>query len=221
MTNLESNLNGINGIPFEIFKEHQEVLEFWRACQLERVALLHIDAHADMANYIPPKWHNPNNRGIDSFICRAVYEKIVSSVFWLNPHLLKNQVRYWEVSGKTKKKPDGQIRWRGLPEGTILKKSDVQMSNPYILDIDLDAFCCHRPVELAELSYRGVTDFEKRIDRTIQFLQRFAIQPVAIDIARSQRGTDQKYCFVPPEKVDDVQRYFVDKLVELYVARQK
>ncbi|MBI3290868.1 hypothetical protein HYZ76_01140 [Candidatus Falkowbacteria bacterium] len=103
-----------------------------------------------------------------------------------------------------------------VPSNQVILPSD----SPLILDIDLDAFCCHRTDTLRFLptnrkEYDGVFGFEKRIDQTIDILTTLP-RPNLITIASSE-GDRKQLCFVPPFMLKEVSDYLAVSLKNVYV----
>ncbi len=235
----------IAGIPVAIVNNHNEALYPWYEHGIEDAVLLHVDGHSDMASQadvteqIDKKY--AEETGIANFICPAFHYGIVSSIYWLNPHSethrLQDQGTRDRGNGrvsletevfdyKQNKELNGKrIRWVQEYWDSDIRKMQIQKINlekrVMILDIDLDAFCCHKHVSNTTtpfdgVEYEGVENYEQRIDETMDFLRQLKA-PVLITIARSQ-GTRssalQKY--VPMEKVDAVQEKTLAGLAAIY-----
>jgi hypothetical protein len=155
----------IGNIPTAIVNNHNEVLPYW--LDFRNATLLHIDAHPDLgdlgAHYETLTKDCSDCFGISSFICPAVYHGIVSSIYWMNPHSTE---RKFLDFGTTLDNEDDRRKigvklsgtgnyylWAMEPKWSLsgaAKKSkiitsqeiNVPKNNSFILDIDLDAFCC-------------------------------------------------------------------------------
>lgn len=107
---------------------------------------------------------------------------------------------------------------RGTGKG-VADKVKVPSDLPLILDIDLDAFCCHQTDTLSFLpvkreKYQGVFGYEGRIDRTLEVLAQLP-RPDLITVASSQ-GDLQETCYVPSFMVEEVSRYLAFNLRKIY-----
>ncbi|MEK6969165.1 MAG: UPF0489 family protein [Nanoarchaeota archaeon] len=115
----------------------------------------------------------------------------------------------------------------------------VPTNGKLIVDFDLDGFCCDRSSSIDFCSgsdgyfrkdnpYDGVSNFEKRIDEPIALLKLLP-RPDLITIAKSLGNCDpdltlvEKYldncfafCYVPVDKVDQVQECLIEKLKQIY-----
>ena len=223
------DIQDIAGIPAAITEEHNEVFYHWQKAGFKDTTLLHIDAHHDLFNAAAPFKEKLDDNyykdlGIASFICAAVHYGIVSSVYWLNPHESKTRL---QDMGSTKSEDRRRIEtevighridWVSyynkmlMGEGKIITPEDIEFEKNFILDIDLDAFCLQRNIIYFAYKHPDeINNYEKRIDETIEALRRLR-RPDIITITRSQG----KHTCVPPDKVDDVQDYLIEKLKELY-----
>lgn len=229
----------VNGIPISIVDDHNESYRDWQEAGIQSATLLHVDAHSDMmADSCAPMSEvplsNPLNYykslGISDFLSAAVHNGIVSSLYWLNPH---SPQRYLQDMGtvhenesrlplKTRVR-DNRIAWdigaRAPSNGQIIRPEDIQFEDPFILGIDLDAFCCNKNIRFVDAAYSGVDHFEDRIDTTIELLRGTSTRPTLITIARSV-SSEAESTFMPPDMVAAVQEYLLGKLRQLYAASE-
>lgn len=230
MWKAEKDLIEIRGIPTAVTDEHNEVFPHWWDSGLKDSTLLHVDAHPDMDDggkvSVKPKY---SLLDIAQFICPAVYHEIVSSIYWLNPHssdrrlqdmgTARNEGRR-KLAAKTK---NYLYLWHGgLNDkiydaihgyGKIIKNNQISMppEYPFILDIDLDAFCCHRGVYF---SHPDIENYERKINETM-FLLKDLREPDLITITGSQAKTERD-TYVPPKIVGTVYRCLTERLEEIY-----
>lgn len=234
-------LTFIGGINIALINNHHEAFYWWWKSRLEKATLFHVDGHDDMgeAKVYSKIFSEKDYRqlNIANFICPAVHHGIVSQIYWLNPHSEeKTLIGYGKPKTffseqKILESYRGKLckyEWSSRDRSRIehgeggiipLDKVSIPKKRPLILDLDLDAFCCHRkdtlsflPVELSE--YQGTLKFEERIDKTMDVLAQLP-KPGLITIASSQ-GDGMHECFVPPLMVDDVARYLAINLRKLY-----
>lgn len=86
---------------------------------------------------------------------------------------------------------------------------EISLYQPFILDVDLDAFCLDMPGR--SLIRCEIDNYEQRIDETIDLLSSLK-KPDLITITTSQ---EPDY-YVPPYLVKEVKDLFYDKLKTLY-----
>ena len=232
----------IGGILTAVTNDHDNNFGYWRGLGMEKATLFHIDAHPDMssgAKYNGPlTLGNCSDFGIANFICPAVYHDIVDSIYWLNPHShlrrLQDLGTVRSEFGRKKLKAQIEEKQTGLPVyawvtdthhesmdlvygyGKIITPQKIYhpANLPLIMDIDLDAFCCHKGVYYAPISYNGTFCFEQRVEDAINVLRTLP-RPDLITITRSQ-GDYYEDCFVPPNKVDRVQDCLIENLRRIY-----
>ena len=198
-------------IPLKIVNEHNQVLEHWQKSGLKKATLLHIDAHHDIVS-IASKDEKPR---IDNFICLAVDQGIVSHVYWLNPHSTNRRLQDFGLPRIYK--PKGMSQDDNIvtsDKGEVISEQDIEIKDNFILDIDLDAFCCSKNVNAVHEGYDGTIDWQKRVDKTIEFLSKLR-SPDLITIARSV-SKNKKNTFIPKEKAAEVEAYLLEKLGKLY-----
>ena len=228
-----AHIRDIAGIPTAITDEHNESFYHWWNSGIKHATLLHVDAHADTIRSIMMKDAGLSAEDLpgdyyqrltnSDFMCAAVYSSIVSSAYWLNPHARrmltdigstkksKNRKRLQTFAGRD----NDVVHYRlGGPGERIVAYKDFKLNSQLILDIDLDAFCCHRSIERVPDSYKGVINYTSRIRRTIDFLRKLR-RPDLITITRSQSRIS--WCtFVPEDKVDNVQKHLIKGLKGIY-----
>lgn len=227
----------IGEIPTTTVDNHNEVVHFWQKAGIKDAAALHVDAHADMSEGCQPMeevgglddpLHYYKALGIGNFLCAAVHHDIISSLYWLNPHSeernLQDMGSKKNVAGIPKldtKIEERRLRWnRDLEpsKGRIIQPAEMQLGKPFILDIDLDGFCCNKNINYrpSKWRYDGVHDFESRVDQLIQLL-RGKNTPDIITIVKSVSGNGES-TFMPPDKVKGVQEYLRHQLEILYAS---
>ena len=220
------------GIKTALVDDHHEAFYWWWKSKLEGATLFHVDGHDDMAQaYVERRIETAEDYkllDIGNFICPAVHHNLVSSVYWLNPHAKKERkLHYFEkretsFSGGHELYKDHSFKYAWSTKVTKkIKAKEIEISSdtPLILDIDLDAFCCHQKDTLSFLpvkseEYEGALDYEQRVEQTMKILSRLP-RPDFITIASSQ-GNGKDDCYVPPFMVDDVSRYLAINLRKLY-----
>jgi hypothetical protein len=162
------------------------------------------------------------NLNIGNFINPAVYLGIVNNVYWINPHLSQGeQFRKMGEDIQTVFYVDG-IFWaprrnKEIKSGNASSPLIVPANRDMILDIDLDGFCTDKHVHLAPKGQEHVdriNGYESRVDGTIGYLRQLP-RPKLITLTRSQGKRDSDL-FVPPSKVDEVQKYVIQRLQEVY-----
>lgn len=234
---LEKN---IYGIPLFISKVHQEALLFWANKGIQNASLVHIDSHDDLGEPAPRKYFGKIDKKYVSklwqgnFILPAVDKDIVKEIYWIYPFIdskEKGNIKY--VGSKefnaqksacdlSIEKNIFSLGWEnlkvrlysGIQGGLNLMPNQINLENNWILDIDLDAFANLPQDNLAKVLFRKEDNncWEKRVDDTIEILSKIESRPTLIDICRSQG--DPTYC--PPDLVDDIQDYVIEKLENLY-----
>ena len=227
------------GIKTAIVDDHHEAFYWWWDSKLKDATLFHVDGHTDMWEaHVDRKLASPEDYmqlNIANFICPAVHHGIVSPLYWMNPHSTERRLQYFGKPRTTFSEREVILReqnykygWDSLDwekiikmEGDIIPTDMITVPSnlPLILDIDLDAFCCHRNETIAFLPikseyYKGAIGFEDRIDETMETLSRLP-RPKLITVASSQ-GDGKQRCYVPPFMVDDVSRYLANNLRRLY-----
>jgi len=163
---------------------------------------------------------------VAGFICPAVHYGMISSVYWLNPHSSSKRLQYMgSVSDKKRTlktkiiKEDPlfknfnsytkRIAWKSKylqphkeKKGKVVLPSTLKISDekPFILGIDLDAFCCDKEIHNVPKEHEGVKDYEDRINHTLRILNRIR-KPDLITISKSE-GQEVKFRFYRPDAID-------------------
>lgn len=232
------------GIPTALVNDHNEVFFYWWKFGMKDAVLFHVDAHPDMDCNVKVEeelssGYDYSKLSIANFICPAMYHGLISSVYWLNPHSIeKRQLQHIKearsqlVLDQESSFINGEERlkyiWKynddfkvsnGEGYGLSADNLFIPQHSQLILDIDLDAFCCHRNESLRNLpedrnKYEGVFGYERRIDETIDALINLP-RPDLITIASSE-GDGKISCFVPPFMIGEVSRYLAINLRNLY-----
>jgi hypothetical protein len=239
----------INGITTGITLDHNQVYAHWENSKLKNSELLHIDGHADMCSGVYSRSENPEKSApywsmmdIAGFIVPAIHYRIVSSVYWLNPHCIeKKRLRDMGCVEKNKRLSiDTFLEKQGLPpftiraigpegkinnEGEIIECIKLDVNKPFVLDIDLDAFCCHKQVNNMPSDYKGIAGYVGRLSETIYFLKNLKRKPNLITITYS---AGQQYAYnphngyrgvsdwCPKEHRRDVMERTIEELKEIY-----
>jgi hypothetical protein len=220
----------IGGIKTAVTEVHQEVLYYWLKYNLENATLLHIDAHPDLVDHVKlyKKEVLTQHRHYlnDQYICPSFFHKILSSMYWYNPHEkeLKRVSTTKDKSGNKiiRVKTESNPFWvTAYWEGELKYLEDnvdfynIKTENQLILNIDLDAFCCNKNAYQRGVipNFDTINGYEERIKRTAEILKTLK-NPEVITISRS--SSKDKYVYVPDAKVDDVQACLLDNLISIY-----
>lgn len=206
----------VKGIPTYITDDHDEVLRYWEV--YNDSDLLHVDAHHDMEGGVEQDLGNLN---IGNFICPAVHYGIVSNVHWLNPQ--SNRYKLLHIGSKERgdlrtELRDKFIYWdvpSRIRTGSVLTVEDgvITLKNKYfILDIDLDAFCCQKAMHNTSYNKDGINGYEERIEYTRETLKR-SKRP---DIITMTRSVGCGGVYVPEDKVDIVQELTLKMLETVF-----
>lgn len=211
------NVSSVGTIPTVVTSDHHYVLMHWGG--LNDADLLHIDGHADMSDGPSIKSANGRYLNIANFICAAIHDGVISRVYWLNPHSSMRPLQYLGSADNeltTWTNMDNGIYWfrRDIEsgDGEPVARLSLRPEKPFIVDIDLDAFCCNKRVHFTYSDYEGISNYERRIDNSMRLLSN-SKRPDLITVIRSH-GNHEKY--VPSDKVDDVQEYLFAGLREVY-----
>ncbi|MBW2970599.1 hypothetical protein KY320_00400 [Candidatus Woesearchaeota archaeon] len=102
---------------------------------------------------------------------------------------------------------------RGIGAIVTAEQIDIPESRPFILDVDLDGFCCFYGEKYSPAGHDGISGWQKRIRETRDVLKQLR-EPDLITITRSCSTNGMKW--VPPGLVDEVQHKFLRVLYELY-----
>lgn len=232
-------LTYLGGIPAALVNDHHEVFFYWWKSNLKNAVLFHVDGHPDTDVYggvtSLKSPHDYAKLNIANFIHAAAYHGMVSSIYWLNPHSLERRL---QDLGTTRQDDQQRTKlkmytwaWhsaiykaehnivKGQGEIITVDQIFIPKDSPMVLDVDLDAFCCHRNETLRNLpvnarKYDGVFGFEKRIDEAVVTLATLP-RPNLITIASSE-GDRKQRCFVPPFMLKRVSDYLAVSLRSLY-----
>lgn len=230
----------ISGIPVVITQEHHEAYYFWRHSNIEDAVLFHVDAHPDMISHTVCNNIFEIIRHLDfsiaNFICPAFHYGIVSSIYWLNPHSEERRLQFLGSSNaenseeRLKTKIDDgydskEFVWVAEPyekkrdihngERKVISSQEIELNGqPLILDIDLDAFCCHKNIFNKSDFRSGTRRYKTRILESIEVLA-YLKNPDLITITRSQSEVKDD-TYVPSKMVDEVQQNTLNALRDLY-----
>jgi len=207
----------IGGIPTAITWDHNEVFYYWLKLGIKNATLLHIDAHLDhgiaklpgeyIDNLLAEHWPMLT---IDAFICPAFHAGVISDIYWLNPQ--SADARLMEIGSahptngsfrlETKiiqREPNNPqiLMWddetvdrfcQDYNQGRIILPSQIKIKHPFILDVDLDAFCCLMYAENVQEDQDLISDYDKKIFDTGALLRNLGKRPDLITITRSAGG---------------------------------
>jgi hypothetical protein len=221
------DLTTIAGIPTAITDNHNEVLRYWKG---KNRTLFHIDAHHDMWEGI--KYHGTSidnyidGAGISDFICPAVHCKVISDIYWLNPHLNEaDKLKYFDSQTRVLDtlESKGNLKWdlgAVWEYGSNIKRDQINLDNPLILDIDLDGFSCRQDCPFEGSGYNTEQGYEKRIEQTMETLSQLK-RPDIVTITRSNGKNilyqiGFRFEFVPKKFQHEVEQLTLDGLKELY-----
>lgn len=226
----------VDSVPLVFTQDHNEAFAYWQISGLRQAHVLHVDGHADMKDYVELADQADEDYyehlTIANMLCAAAHYDIAHSISWLNPHSLSHRLLYLgsktsddRFSIRTKVSEYDRIEWEKpslghynlrFGDGKNIKFSELQIgSRPFLLDIDLDAFCCRLPVDNVPSDYYGVDNYGKRIMIMVRLLTTLK-KPELISITRS----NGRRIFVPSDKVDEVQAVCVAALARLYGTKQ-
>lgn len=154
---------------------------------------------------------------IDKFVAPAFSYGIVSTMFWLNPHSHDRELQFmgsdlpdeeerriWTYESSkwlnydhhvfSAKREQGELfddkgNYLGIPKR--IEEIKISGDRPFILNIDLDAFCCFtRDIQGVPDDYQklgqGVRGYGERIKRTVQILERLNTRPDLVTISLSK-----------------------------------
>src|SRR3989338_10886153 len=207
-------------------------LQKWQInLELQIVLLMvHVDGHDDMNGSIPLDENASPiaNVNIGNFICPAVHVGIVTDIYWVNPHSVTKRIQEFCLKDDEGSKNFGTTVYQGMLGWDTYAiydqfkrvRDNIELSpeKPYILDVDLDGFCCDKhlsldPFETEYFDHDAVNNYEKRIDETISLLDKLSRKPDLITITRSWGG---EVSYVPTDKLYAVEQLFLGKLKEIY-----
>ena len=226
----------LGGIPLALTEEHHEVYRAWQ--KLRGATLLHVDAHSDHTSGAlatdPLDPHYWTFLNCANFILPAVGNGIISRFYWLNPHVPSRQLQDLGATDGSSTRSlytavtDSRYHWSyqsshlfyAEPCGTRCQPDDLVVTHPFILDIDLDAFCCDNNIFFSPWGYDGVKGFDERIRSTTKILRHLP-RPDLITVTRSQGVLDVRETYVPPTLVETVQEQCLEALAQLYARRTK
>lgn len=178
---------------------------------------------------------------IDNFIVPAYFYGIIDSIWWLNPHSEEKKLQFMGCKDKKSKRKLGVNVLEIVPgyftmdfvsesgsflfdedhyyQGVVKALSEINIgaNKPWILDIDLDAFCCDRDVNNVPRNYNGILNYEKRIDETLKVLMRLKKPDlVTITLSNGNNAKIYSYPFVPQNLSAKVKDYLLEGLRDLY-----
>jgi hypothetical protein len=223
----------IAGIETLIVDSHNEVLPLWYEKKNGKpFALTHVDSHNDMHCSLGSFYSQislfktkslkdySKTLGCGEFISGAVYDEIIGSVVHILPRnkfiRLFNKIEDKDsLSSPEINKDFLGLKWKykdqknaHIPSYKIISEDKLSnllknRENPFILDIDLDAFHLYKEDNLN-------LDFSDRISYTENILRKIQ-KPEAITIARSQTPV-----FIDSRIVDLVEVSCINMLKRLY-----
>ena len=236
----------IEGIPGAITQEHNELFYYWQRFRNATVVRIdaHPDMSdgASPKGILDRNYHK--RLAYTEFSCAGVHYGNVSSVYWVNPHEAGEVVHDFGSVGEEEERPRlettlyrtergiEEIRWvvegrisggmfgvelhrMGQDKEVTLDDIKIEEDAPFIVDGDLDGFCCNgKNIYGCLEGYDGVSNWEQRIEK-MQGILKSLRKPNFIGITRSQ-GRDTKDRYVPPGKVDEVEKCFIASLKEIY-----
>ncbi|MFZ5955241.1 MAG: hypothetical protein ACOYT4_02350 [Nanoarchaeota archaeon] len=231
-----SKLTEIKDIPTTITNNHNESFYYWQC--LERATMLRIDAHPDMLDWIPSnsKKNYFKELGIANFNCAGIHSNYIYEIFWLNPHSKKRRLQdmgcnpsyvsfcnLFRRKLKTSYTLSNTIVWYFLGieslkhgKGKILNPNkQIPINGKYFLvDIDLDGFCCNKYIYFKEENWQSVLKFRERINESFNYIKNLR-KPDLITITRSFGESESKR-FIPKDKVKVVEDYVFKRLKQIY-----
>jgi hypothetical protein len=198
----------VHSVPVAITRDHNQVYYFWQKSGIRNATLLHIDGHSDMSggavvreNFDISEEEYYQYLSIGGFIVPAVHYGLVSSIFWLNPHSQAKKLQDLGSSVKELGRKHLRTRikewskgvnylalgWTPSSKRTVISPNDLKIlgREPFIWDIDLDAFCCDKEIAHVPSDYHGIEGFENRIAETMDLLRTLR-RPDLITITRSE-----------------------------------
>ena len=166
-------------------------------------------------------WYNPHNQELLDFGTTANKNSFNNDTNYNNRPKL-DVVPVDSLFGKGKelawKLEDGTIRNTGVLEkqnhGNLTSFNEIQTYNPFILDIDLDAFACIDGKMPKIPGYDSIADYSSRIKETINQIAKLQ-RPDLITITRSQ-SPDPKDTYTPKSIVNIIENQVVESLGEIY-----
>ncbi len=204
--------------------------------------LLHIDDHSDMIHGAPvsglvdPKNYSITSLYINDFICAAFHHGVIDSVVWHNPRWAdrpNNIFQYLEyqnnltIEGYEERNPKlMKIFWnKGKTPKSKLFISNYPMlsekiehiseylDDPFILDVDLDAFACLEDYDIN--NHRGeYYDYneEENLFHFENLLKLIKFKPALITIARSTSPN----IYTPLHLVEELENRTINILKNVY-----
>jgi len=210
MNSLDSQpgiISSLGEIPLALTNNHNEVYYYWDNSRLKSSTLFHIDGHDDLHSHNSYEITGEDyykSLGIAGFIMPAFFHGIVEKIYWMNPH--SEERRLQDMTKILYIDDDGNYygKKRKINQVVIRKK-------PFILDIDLDAFCCDKIINHVRFDYDGVTNWKIRLDETMKTLSRVSKEPNLVTLTLSNSPA-----FVPENLSIEVLASLLDGLKEVY-----
>jgi len=221
----------INGVPVYVFDPHNEAFKYWfEEVGRSRALLLHVDAHADMGDFVPAIINPSDNLdlyvkllSINNFIAAGVHEELVGEVFHVEfPYYKADNLAISAYIGLETEVRDKNIRWKNDLKNykKTLTREDLfrnlhDAERLVIWDFDLDAFLCVDELRsnLSDAELRAL--FQARIDYLMEFLESLP-KPALVTIAQSTEPEE----WTPKAYVDEITSYFKEQLEKVLESKR-